>query len=297
MITALRVDNLAIIDRLEVGFESGLTVITGETGAGKSILIHALKLVLGARTSPEVERNGAERAEVEALFSVGDDPAFRERLAAADLPLDDEIVIRRSVTANGRSRATINGRLTTAAQLQALAAGLIDISSQHEHQSLSDPTTHLATLDAYSRETRLVETVREAVAAAVAAAEAARAADEALRTRSDREDLLRFQLAEIASLDPQPGELDQLAEDVERMRHSDRLRAATSGAEDALYGRDGAVCTEPRRPGGHARGSRRASIRRSRGCCRASPRRGWSSKTWRRTSGGTPGASTATPTS
>jgi DNA repair protein RecN (Recombination protein N) len=244
MLTALRVDNLAIIDRLEVGFESGLTVITGETGAGKSILIHALKLVLGGRASPEVVRNGADRAEVEALFSVGDDPAFRSRLREADLPDDDEIVIRRSVTANGRSRATINGRLTTATQLQVLAAGLIDISSQHEHQSLSDPSTHLATLDAYAGEPRLVEQVRGAVAAAIRAAEALAAAQQQLQNRADREDLLRFQLAEIAKLDPRPGELDQLAEEVERLRHGDRLRAAASGGEDLLYGRDGAVCGE-----------------------------------------------------
>ena len=88
MLTALRIENLAIIERLEVCFESGLTVITGETGSGKSILIHALQLVLGARASPEIVRNGTERAEVEALFEVGDDPSVRERLQALDLPDD-----------------------------------------------------------------------------------------------------------------------------------------------------------------------------------------------------------------
>src|SRR5687768_9282567 len=115
MLRELRVRNLAIIDALEISFGDGLTVITGETGAGKSILVHALQLVLGGRASADLVRAGAERAEVEALFAV--DPAVRERLTALDLDEPDEIVIRRTVSASGVSRATVGGRLATAAQL------------------------------------------------------------------------------------------------------------------------------------------------------------------------------------
>lgn len=244
MLTALKIENLAIIERLEVGFESGLTVITGETGAGKSILIHALQLVLGARASPEIVRNGTERAEVEALFEVRDDPSVRVRLRELDLPEDDEVVIRRTITAGGRSRATVNGALTTAAQLQKLAAGLVDISSQHEHQSLTDPSTHLTTLDAYAGRPELVAAVREAVEQAVEAAEALATVEKQIRARADREDFLQFQVAEIAKLAPKPQEIALIEEQIGRQRHAGRLREATSKAEHALYGRERALCAE-----------------------------------------------------
>jgi DNA repair protein RecN (Recombination protein N) len=244
MLTALRIENLAIIERLEVGFESGLTVITGETGAGKSILIHALQLVLGARASPEIVRNGTDRAEVEALFEVGDDPSVRVRLRELDLPEDDEVVIRRTISANGRSRATVNGALTTAAQLQKLAAGLVDISSQHEHQSLTDPSTHLSTLDAYAGRHDLVAAVRDAVREAAEAAEALATAESQIRARADREDFLQFQVAEIAKIAPKAHEIEHLEEQIGRLRHAGRLHEATTKAEHALYGRERALCDE-----------------------------------------------------
>jgi DNA repair protein RecN (Recombination protein N) len=244
MLSALRVENLAIIDRVEVSFEPGLTVITGETGAGKSILVHALNLVLGARASPEIVRNGTDRTVVEALFEVRDDPAVRQRLHMLDLPESDEIVIRRIVNATGRSRTTVNGALTTQSQLVQLSAGLVDISSQHEHQSLTDPANHLATLDAYAARPELVQHVRAAVERAMAAAAALEDVHKKLRERAEREDLLRFQLAEITKLNPAPGELPQLEEELTRMRHTDRLREVTSRAEHALYGRERALCDE-----------------------------------------------------
>jgi DNA repair protein RecN (Recombination protein N) len=244
MLSALRVENLAIIDRVEVSFEPGLTVITGETGAGKSILVHALNLVLGARASPEIVRSGAERTVVEALFEVRDDPTVRRRLQMLDLPESDEIVIRRTVSATGRSRTTVNGALTTQTQLALLSAGLVDISSQHEHQSLTDPANHLATLDAYAGRPELVQQVRAAVEKAMAAAQALEDVHKKIREKAEREDLLRFQLTEITKLNPVAGEIPQLEEELTRMRHVDRLREATSRAEHALYGRERSLCDE-----------------------------------------------------
>jgi DNA repair protein RecN (Recombination protein N) len=150
MLSLLRVRNFAIIDELEVALGPGLNVVTGETGAGKSILIGALQLVLGARARPDAVRTGAERAEIEALFDLRGEDARQARLAEAGVEAADELVVRRVIEAEGRSRAYLNGRLVTLAQLEALARGLVDISSQHEHQRLADSGTHLGYLDAFA---------------------------------------------------------------------------------------------------------------------------------------------------
>ncbi len=242
MLACLRVRNLAIIDELEVTLGPGLNVVTGETGAGKSILVDALNLVLGAKGKPEVVRTGADAAEVEALFELPDDPALRARLEAQGLGDADELIIRRVVQASGRSRAYINGRLASAAELVELAAGLCDISSQHEHHTLVDPQTHLAYLDAYGQ----LEAERAAMADAADAAQAAHRAlgelEERIRGRSEREDLLRFQIREIDELDPQPDEEGALLAERERLRHAEKLARAAGGAEDALYAGDEALC-------------------------------------------------------
>src|SRR5690349_7777786 len=147
----LRVKNFVLIDQLDLHLEKGFNVLTGETGAGKSIVIGALGLVLGERAAPDLVRPGAEEAEVEALFDVSQSPRTRARIAEAGLDAGDEVVLRRVVSASGRSRAYLNGRLCTASQLAELASQLVDISSQHESVSLTDPATHLLHLDAFAR--------------------------------------------------------------------------------------------------------------------------------------------------
>lgn len=245
MLTALRIRNLAIVEELEVNLGEGLTVITGETGAGKSILIRALKLVLGARARPDMVRTGTERAEIEALFDVSDNPIARERLRGLELPDDNELVIRRVIQA-GRSRGSVNGRLTTAAQLRALATGLVDISSQHAHQTLVDPATHLETLDAWANEPGLIEAVEATYRKAMETRATLLDLRRRLEERDERQDLLRFQLSEISRLNPRSGELEEIEIEVARRQHSELLRSATAGAERALYTREGAVCTELR---------------------------------------------------
>lgn len=242
MLNCLRVKNFAIIDSLEVEFGPGLNVVTGETGAGKSILVDALELVLGGRSKPEIVRTGEKAAEVEAIFEIGDDPELRARLEAAGIDLEEpEIVIRRVVPVSGRSRCYVNGRLATTAELAALAAGLADISSQHEHHGLTDPHHHLDYLDAFAR----LDGDRAKI---IAAHETARAARQELddlmtrvRDRGEREDLLRFQVREIDELAPEPGESEGLAQERERLRHATRLARTAGSAEDALYAGDEAV--------------------------------------------------------
>jgi DNA repair protein RecN (Recombination protein N) len=245
MLSILRVRQLAIIDELEVVFGPGLNVLTGETGAGKSILIDALQLVLGARARPELVRTGAAQAEVEALFDVGRQPQVLARLRAAGIEAPDgELLIRRVVNAQGRSRAYVNGTLATSTQLAGLAAGLADISSQHEHHSLVDPATHLDYLDAFGGLEGLRAQVAEAYRELQARAQTLAEAEKRARGREEREDVLRFQIREIAELDPRVGEIAALSAERERLRHADKLARAAGAAEDALYARDGAICEE-----------------------------------------------------
>src|SRR5215210_6187745 len=133
MLRFLRISHLAVIDSVEVEFDPGLNVLTGETGAGKSILVEAVGLLLGGRASGDLVRTGEEQATVEAIFQSG----------------DEEVIVRREVTAQGRSRAFVNGALVTAGALKELASALIELHGQHEHQTLLDPATHLTALDAF----------------------------------------------------------------------------------------------------------------------------------------------------
>src|SRR3954469_8425989 len=152
MLELLRIRAFAIIDELEVHFGPGFNVLTGETGAGKSILVDALHLVLGGRAQAASVRTGAEEAEVQALFRPRDPAETDARLTALGLPAcGAEIVVRRTVQREGRSRAWVNGALATAAQLQQATRGLLDISGQHEHVGLLDASFHLDLLDAHAQ--------------------------------------------------------------------------------------------------------------------------------------------------
>src|SRR3954466_3274339 len=139
------------MDALELDLEPGFNVLTGETGAGKSIVVGALSLVLGGRASAEQVRPGAAEAEVEALFDVRGSDRLLAQLDSAGVASDGDLVIRRVVQANGRSRAYLNGRLCTAGELQALAPELADVASQHESVALTHPSTHLGYLDRFAR--------------------------------------------------------------------------------------------------------------------------------------------------
>ncbi len=231
MLRCLRVRQLAIADDIELLLGDGLNIVTGETGAGKSILVDALQLVLGGRANPELVRTGAERAEVEALFELS--PGDRERLAGRDV--GPELVLRRVVEAAGRSRAYIDGRLATAGELAEVARGLCDISSQHEHHSLVDPGSHLGYLDAYAD----LGALRAQMDTAWATLREAETALEALRgrLREDRADWLRFQLAELDKVDG----LDVDEAELSRLRNVDALAALVQRAHARLYDDDQAA--------------------------------------------------------
>ncbi len=248
MIESLRVQDFVLVDDLDLAFGPGFTVLTGETGAGKSVLLRALGLLLGDRASREAVRAGADRTRVEAVF----DPTgpVRSRVAAllevAGVPWDDDepLVVARQVSADGRSRAHVNGALVPRSVLAALGALLVEVSSQHQHQGLLREESHPALLDA-----ALDGPGRAALAAADSARQAWQAArleverlERLEREGADRAASLRFQADEIRAARLEPGEGEQLVAERDLLSHAGKLLEAYAGAESELYsGPDAAV--------------------------------------------------------
>ena len=244
MLHSLTIDNVVLIEHQVLELGPGFNVLTGETGAGKSMVVDALALVLGGRAQPHVVRNGEREAEVAALFEVESGSRVAAKLEAAGVPCDGELIVRRVVQAEGRSRAFLNGKISTAAQLAELAPDLCDIASQHESVSLTDPATHLEYLDAFGKLDGLRDALGEKVASLGDVVREITRVREAERDRAEREDFLAFQLKEIEELDPSPGEESDLESERARLRHAEKLQAATQGAADRLYEGEGAVCDQ-----------------------------------------------------
>jgi len=226
MLRFLSIRHLAVIDRIELEFGPGLTVLTGETGAGKSILLGAVGLLIGGRASADLVRTGEESASVEAIF---------------DAPGGRELIVRREVSGEGRSRAFIDGALVTAAALRELAGALVDLHGQHEHQVLLDPSTHLDVIDGYSQ----LADEREKVATVFAAWQALRLEREQLlvrqRDNASRAEFMAFQLAEIDRVQPKAGEDDELAATRQVLANADKLQRLCAEAYTALYDGDQAA--------------------------------------------------------
>ena len=251
MLTTLRITGFAVVDQVEVRFGPGLNVLTGETGAGKSLLVGALHLVLGGRMSADVLREGADEASVEALFELPVDHPALARLEAAGVPARDasgdglaELLVRRVVSRAGRGRVFVNGTLCTVAILESALRGVVDVTGQHEHVSLLDAGTHLDLLDAFAGAAApggLRERYRDAydALAALVREERALADDEGERAR--RADYLAFQLDELDAVDPVPGEDVRLEQERKVLAGSARLAEAARGAEALAYGEEGSA--------------------------------------------------------
>jgi len=242
MLTLLRISGFALIDELELPLGPGLTVVTGETGAGKSILVEALSLLRGRRAAADLIRTGADEARVEALIELPpDDAETREALAAAGRSFDEGLVVRRTIARNGRGRVHLGGGIATAADLAATVGRVIDIASQHDQQSLTDPASQLAILDAFADNRTLLAEMDRAHRGLTEAVSALASFDADARARAERQDLLRFQLAEIEGTRIQAGEDDALRAERERLRGAEKLEAAAGRGEDVLYAGEGAV--------------------------------------------------------
>ena len=253
VLTSLDITSYALAAHLEVEFEPGMTAITGETGAGKSLVVDALGMALGDRGETDRIRAGAERCEVAARFLIADNAAASAWLEAHDYPVEPECLLRRVFTRDGRSRGYINGRTATMQQLQELGDLLIDIHSQHEHQSLLRRETHGRLIDDFGAHRDLLARVAAAAAAWRQCSDRLRALEGDREQLAARRELLSFQVAELDRLAPLPGEIDTLERDhkllanAEQILTSCRQLLALGGDGDSDAGADlGALLTRAR---------------------------------------------------
>lgn len=238
MLTSLQVRNFAIIDEVEIEFSPGMTVLTGETGAGKSILVDALGLVMGERGGSGLVRSGAKRAEFVAEFDLRNLPTAREWLEEQMLDQDDECNMRRVIGADGRSRAFINGNSVPLQSSKTLGEMLLDIHGQHFHQSLARRNVQRNLLDYFGGLVDLSVATSNAFHDWNGLAEQLAALDAADNDRNARLELLRFQIGELDALDLQPGELADLEQERSKLQNSGRLAEGIGSALQLLFDAD-----------------------------------------------------------
>jgi DNA repair protein RecN (Recombination protein N) len=243
MLVSLRIKNFALIEEVELTLEDGLTVLTGETGAGKSIIVGALGLILGDRAKSGVVRQQAEQAEVEAVFELNSNSPGQQELTDRGLADPDAVlVVRRVISNGGRNRVYINGHLASLTDLREVISPMVDLASQHAHTRLLREGEHLSILDTCGGLADLQQKTRSAFQAWHEANEAFRDLQAKEADRSQRMEYLRFQLQEFEEIKPVPGEEDALTKALQRLRHASTLRSAADQVEEVLTGnRDSVV--------------------------------------------------------
>ncbi len=225
MLTHIQIRDFAIIDAVELELGAGLTVLTGETGAGKSILVDALLLAAGGRAGAEVVRHGSERAEVSATFDIEKNLPALEWLQEQSLEHDGECVLRRVVAADGRSRAYINGQAMPIQALRQLGETLVDVHGQMEYQSLVRQATQRELLDRSGDYPDPLDSVRAAWLVLSKLREDYARASASVADRDTRMDILRYQLGELNALELKAGEFESLSSERQRLAQSGRLGA------------------------------------------------------------------------
>jgi DNA repair protein RecN (Recombination protein N) len=238
MLSLIRVKNYAVVDEVELELDRGFSVVTGETGAGKSILVDALGLALGDRAAPDAVRSGAERAEISVRFDLEPGDVALEWLRERGLDDGTDCTLRRLIGAEERSRAFINGQPATLLDVKTLGALLIDIHGQQEHQSLLEPANQRALLDAHGKTEGLARDVAGAFAELRRADDAVAACKATSKDRAAQVELLRFQLKELEAFAPIDTEPEQLFTQRERLANIGHLMEGVVGALEALVDND-----------------------------------------------------------
>ncbi len=241
MLSRLYIENIAVIKKAEIDYSLGLNIMSGETGAGKSILIDSIMAVMGERTSRELIRTGAQSAYVSAEFC-DICPAALEVLAEQGVePEEGVVTLSRELKADGRGTCRINGRPVNVAALKAAGRQLVNIHGQHDTQSLMDPSSHLRYLDAMMNDADVIDSYRGAYAAFVAAQRQLRELEIDESEKARRIDMLRYQINDIESAGIRPGETDRLIRRRDRCRNFEKIRSALERAASILSGDEDAV--------------------------------------------------------
>ena len=235
MLQHIQIRNLVIVRELALELQPGMTALTGETGAGKSILVDALGLVLGDKTDKSMIRSGCDQAEIDAIFDIGNQPAVQAWLEEQSLDSGGECILRRVLVRNGRSRAFVNGRPLPQALLAELGNLLVSIHGQHEHQTLTRPATQRNLIDAWAGHDGLVQAMKETWRAYGEASSRLEELQRQSRERAQRLDYLRFQIDELESLGLEPGETGELERRQRRLAHAEELARELDGLIQGLY--------------------------------------------------------------
>jgi DNA repair protein RecN (Recombination protein N) len=241
MLKELCIKNFAIIDDLNIRFNDGLTILSGETGAGKSIIINAVNLLLGSRASAKMIRDGCDTAELSAFFDVPKSSKAAVIMAENDYEPEDGLLVRRIIANNDRHRIYINDRMATMQLLISMTADLASISGQHAHQGLLREETHLSILDRFGGLLPLAAQVANHYEKMIPLSQTLEALKEKKSNRDREIDLLRFQETEIAAAAIIPGEDESLEKERLRLKHAERLHRSVFSAIETLHGADGAI--------------------------------------------------------
>jgi DNA repair protein RecN (Recombination protein N) len=242
MLNDLSIKNFAIIDELHVSFGEGLNVISGETGAGKSIIIGAVSLLLGDRATADLIRTQADSATVEALFDISSNDALREKIASMGFAAGDELIIRRVISRTGKNKALINGQMATLANLSAISESLINICGQHEHQLILNAENHVDILDEFGACLPLRTSYEEVYNQYQQLKAKMAKLEELRRSREEKTQLIKFQLKEIVDINPQAAEDVTLADEKKVLANAQKLTDYANRAYDLLYGEQNSVC-------------------------------------------------------
>ena len=242
MLLSLSLRDFVLVDRLHISFSTGLTVLTGETGAGKSILVDALSLAVGERADAGVIRQGAQRSEIEAEFDLHNLPGLREWLADNGLDEEDQCILRRIIDAGGRSRCFVNGRQATVQQLREAGEFLLDLHGQHAHQSLLKPVAQRQLLDGYAGVLPLARQTAECYRGWQNALERLQEADQVRAESAAEAERLRWQQEELEQLSFDPLQWEALQADHARMAHAAQLASGLAGVQEILC--EGEVAAE-----------------------------------------------------